>query len=74
MYRGLARERRDALVICRGRSAEEQPGNMPWPLTTEELDVFKSAGLRQVQCEDYLNQEEPPKRRFRVEYQRAFIL
>ena len=59
------------LVICRGRSAEEPPGNLPWPLTTEELEVFKSAGLRQVHFEDYLDQEEPPVRRFRVEYQRA---
>jgi SAM-dependent methyltransferase len=59
------------LVICRGRSAEEPPGNLPWPLTTEELDGFKSAGLRQVHVEDYFDQEEPKVRRFRVEYQRA---
>jgi hypothetical protein len=32
-----------------------------------------SDGLRQVQFEDYFDQEEPPTRRFRVEYQRAFI-
>jgi hypothetical protein len=56
------------LVICRGRSPEEHPGMMPWPLTTEDLDVFKSAGLRQVQFEDYLDQGAPPTRRFRVEY------
>jgi len=59
------------LVICRGRSAEEPPGNLPWPLSTEEFDVFKGAGLRQVHFEDYFDQEEPPVRRFRVEYQRA---
>jgi SAM-dependent methyltransferase len=59
------------LVICRGRSAEEPPGNLPWPLSTEELDVFKGAGLRQVHFEDYFDQEEPKVRRFRVEYQRA---
>ena len=59
------------LVICRGRSPKEPPGEMPWPLTTEELEVFKSAGLRQVHFEDYFDQEEPRVRRFRVEYQRA---
>ncbi len=59
------------LVICRGRSADEPPGNLPWPLSTEELDVFKGAGLRQVHSEDYFDQEEPPVRRFRVEYRRA---
>ena len=61
------------LVICRGRSPQEHPGDMPWPLTKEELDVFTRAGLRQVQFEDYFDQEEPPTRRFRVEYQRACI-
>jgi len=71
---GLLAKEGTLLVICRGRSAEEPPGNLPWPLTTEELDVFKGTGLRQVRFEDYFDQEEPPKRRFRVEYQRAFIL
>ena len=59
------------LVICRGRSPEEHPGNLPWPLTKEELDVFLSTGLQQVQFEDYLDLEEPPARRFRVEYRRG---
>ena len=58
------------LVICRGRSAADSPGELPWPLTTEELNLFKSGGLRQVHFEDYFDQEEPPVRRFRVEYQR----
>jgi len=59
------------LVICRGRSPEEQPGTLPWPLTKEELDVFLSTGLRQAQFEDYLDMEELPTRRFRVEYRRG---
>lgn len=65
---------RDAtlLVICRGRAPHDPPGDLPWPLTTKELEVFTSAGLQQVHFEDYFDQEEPPKRRFRVEYRRAF--
>ncbi len=70
---GLLAQEGTLLVICRGRSPEEPPGDMPWPLTKEDLEVFKSAGLRQVQFEDYFDQEEPPTRRFRVEYQRACI-
>lgn len=69
---GLLAKAGTLLVICRARSPEEHPGTMPWPLTKEDLDVFKSAGLRQMQFEDYLDQEEPPTRRFRVEYQPAF--
>jgi SAM-dependent methyltransferase len=71
---GLLAKEGTLLVICRGRSPEEPPGKMPWPLTKEDVEVFKSTGLRQVRFEDYFDQEEPPKRRFRVEYQRAFIL
>jgi SAM-dependent methyltransferase len=68
---GLLTKEGTLLVICRGRSPEEPRGDLPWPLTMEELNLFTSAGLRQVQFEDYFDQEEPPKRRFRVEYQRA---
>jgi SAM-dependent methyltransferase len=70
---GLLAQEGTLLVICRGRSPEEPPGDMPWPLTKEDLEVFMSTGLRQVQFEDYFDQEEPPTRRFRVEYQRACI-
>jgi 2-polyprenyl-3-methyl-5-hydroxy-6-metoxy-1,4-benzoquinol methylase len=59
------------LVICRGRSATDPPGELPWPLTTEELETLTSAGLRQGHFEDFFDQEEPPVRRFRVEYQRV---
>jgi SAM-dependent methyltransferase len=58
------------LVICRGRSPEESPGLMPWPLMKEELDQFLRTGLQQVQFEDYMDQEDPPTRRFRVQYRR----
>jgi SAM-dependent methyltransferase len=59
------------LVICRGRSAADPRGELPWPLSAEELETWTLAGLRQVHFEDYFDQEEPPVRRFRVEYQRA---
>jgi hypothetical protein len=56
------------LVICRGRSVGEPPGELPWPLSPEELETFEGAGLRQVHFEDYFDQEELKVRRFRVEY------
>jgi SAM-dependent methyltransferase len=68
---GLLAQGGKLLVICRGRSAADPPGELPWPLTTEELETFTNAGLRQVHVEDYFDQEELPVRRFRVEYQRA---
>jgi SAM-dependent methyltransferase len=58
------------LVICRGREPEEHAGMMPWPLTMEDLQTFLDAGLQQVHLEDYMDHEESPTRRFRVQYRR----
>lgn len=54
------------LVICRGKDASEPEGELPWPLTKEELNYFSKLGLKQVNFEDYLDIS---VRRFRVEYQ-----
>ncbi|MCA9194192.1 MAG: class I SAM-dependent methyltransferase [Planctomycetales bacterium] len=59
------------LVISRGRDATDDPGQMPWPLLREELHRFEDCGLTEVQFEDYVENETPPVRRFRVEYQRS---
>jgi SAM-dependent methyltransferase len=59
------------LVIARGREVREPPGEMPWPLIREELEEFKTHGLRELAFEEYFDQEDPPVRRFRVEYLRA---
>nr|BBH87046.1 methyltransferase type 12 [Thermosporothrix sp. COM3] len=56
------------LVICRGRSPEDPEGDMPWPLTAGELQVFLEAGLSETQFEEYF--EESSVRRFRVTYSR----
>lgn len=58
------------LVVCRGREPEDYPGDMPWPLTTAEMEQFQAAGLQEVEFEDYMDQEEEPRRRFRVQYKR----
>jgi SAM-dependent methyltransferase len=56
------------LVISRGRDPDDEPGSMPWPITRRELDGFRGRELREVSFEDYLDNEDPPVRRFRVEY------
>jgi SAM-dependent methyltransferase len=58
------------LLIARGRNPEDDPGAMPWPLTRDELAMFLTLGLKEIRFEDYLDQETPPVRRFRVEYRR----
>jgi SAM-dependent methyltransferase len=58
------------LVIARGRIPEEPKGEMPWPLVREELKEFEAYGLQEVNFEEYVDKEDPPVRRFRVEYRR----
>lgn len=56
------------LVITRGRDPLDDPGKMPWPLVRSELARFVEQGLREVRFEDYVEEEDPPVRRFRAEY------
>jgi hypothetical protein len=56
------------LVICRGRNKDEEPGDIPWPLTKAELAHFISRGLYEKLFSDYQDNENPPVRRFLVEY------
>lgn len=58
------------LVVTRGREPNEFEGKMPWPLIKDELSRFKSAGLKEISFEDYLDSEDPPVRRFRATYKR----
>jgi SAM-dependent methyltransferase len=61
------------LVIARARENGDPEGEMPWPLTREELRGFERAGLTETCFEDYFDAEEPPVRRFRAEYRRNHV-
>jgi len=58
------------LVICRGREPDEPTGALPWPLTKETVLQFEEEGLELVEFEDYDDDETPPVRRFRAEFER----
>jgi SAM-dependent methyltransferase len=59
------------LVIARGREEGEPEGQgPPWPLTREEIDGFKHAGLAEKSFEDYADPKPPWVRRFRALYHR----
>ncbi len=58
------------LLITRGRGSGDDPGQMPWPLMRSELGRFRECGLGESRFEDYVDDEDPPVRRFRVEYYR----
>jgi SAM-dependent methyltransferase len=59
------------LVVTYGRDPEDEPGRLPWPLTRDELARFGERGLTERRFEDYRDDVEPERRRFRVEYARG---
>ena len=58
------------LVIARGREMTDPPGDMPWPLTENEVKQFGAHGLKEISFENFFDKEDPPVRRFRAEYMR----
>ena len=59
------------LIIARAREPLDPPGNMPWPLTRDEVRYFVRLGLEEIRFEDYVDRENPPVRRFRIEYHKS---
>jgi SAM-dependent methyltransferase len=70
---GFVRPGGTLLVIARGREHTDPEGKMPWPLTSEDLNGFKSFDLTETAFEDYMDKEEPSVRRFRVVYTRKEV-
>jgi len=58
------------VVIARGREPGEPEGQMPWPITRQEMATFKDVGLTELNFDDYMDNEMPPVYRFRATYQR----
>ena len=56
------------LVIARGREPTDPEGQMPWPLTRGEVEAIATDGLVQMAFEDFLDDEDPPVRRFRATF------
>lgn len=55
------------LVVARARDDEDPAGEMPWPLTRQELMGFERLGFEYETWEDYMD---GATRRFRVLYRR----
>lgn len=58
------------LLIARGRDNAEPLDEVPWPLARLELEPLR-ATLRELSFEDFMDNDDPPARRFRAEYARA---
>jgi len=58
------------LVIERGREAGEPKGDMPWPLTREEVEAISNESLALTAFDDFVDAGDLPVRRFRVTFRR----
>jgi SAM-dependent methyltransferase len=58
------------LVICLARDPDGPVGNVPQPLSADDLQLFEKHGLTQERFEDYIDPDISPARRFRVTYRR----
>lgn len=59
------------LLIARGREPDDPTPGLHWPLTRAGLSPLREAGLAEESFEDFLDDEEPPVRRFLAVFRRA---
>lgn len=57
------------VVVTRGRDDDEQPEQLPWPLSRRDLSRFVENGLVQTDFTEMVDDEDE-QRRFVIEYQR----
>jgi SAM-dependent methyltransferase len=61
------------LVIARATDDQDpvrDPATMPWPLTRSELEAMTGQALTVLSVEKFLDDEDPPKLRWRAEFTR----
>jgi SAM-dependent methyltransferase len=59
----------ELVVICRGRENGEEVGQIPYPLSREDLSGFENAGLAEVEFNE-VRDDVDDERRFLIHYQR----
>src|SRR5436190_4241401 len=61
----------ELVVVCRGRNDDDEPEQLPWPLSRKDLSTFIANGLVQTDFEEVFEDEDgEPVRRFVVAYRR----
>lgn len=60
----------ELVVVTRGREDNEEPVQLPWPLSRQDLSRFETHGLVQTDFRIIDGDEDPPVPRFIVRYKR----
>jgi SAM-dependent methyltransferase len=66
----FARLKANLVVVTRGREDDEIPLELPWALSRKDLSRFETNSFRQIRFEEMFGDEEPPIKRFVVEYEK----
>ena len=61
----------DLVVVTRGREDDEEPVQLPWPLSRRDLSRFETHGLKQTDFRIYPGDEDPPVPRWVVAYKKT---
>lgn len=67
---GFVKDGGELAVVTRGREDDEEPDQLPWPLSRQDLSRFEHNGFRQISFTEMWGDEEEPERRFVVLYKR----
>lgn len=59
------------VVVTRGREDEEEPDELPWPMSRRDLSRFETSGLSRMDFVEMPPDEEGEPSRFVVEYKRV---
>ena len=60
----------EVVVVTRGREDDEEPVELPWPLSRRDLSRFESHGLAPADFRIINGDEDPPIPRFVVQYKK----
>jgi len=60
----------ELVVVTRGREDDEEPEQLPWPLSRRDLSRFEAHGLEQTHFRIMPGDEDPPIPRFVVHYRK----
>jgi hypothetical protein len=58
------------VVVTRGRGDNDEPAELPWPLSRADLSRFENSGLVQMDFVEFPPDDDVPVPRFVVEYER----
>jgi SAM-dependent methyltransferase len=61
----------EIVIVTRGREDDEEPVELPWPLSRKDLSRFETHGLRQTDFRTFPGDEDVPVPRWVVQYRRG---